>query len=125
MCALSQRSDVGLSAVDFTVTLAVNVSLGIEGYAIMSAPGGDAVIISGGDARGILFGCGKFLRTSRYDGVDSIGFASIVGCAPLVIICIFCRHYSIWLPRPTRLLIQRVCSCLKNTLLDQHIAAYG
>ena len=81
----SQRSGVGFSDVDFTVTLAVNASLGIEGYAITSARGGDAVIISGGDARGILFGCGKFLRTSRYDGADSV-FDITVGWALLRII---------------------------------------
>lgn len=50
----------------FTVELAVEPGFGAEGYAISSGPDGSVRII-GNDELGLLYGVGKFLRTSRYD----------------------------------------------------------
>jgi hypothetical protein len=71
------------AAADFTVTLAIDTMLGPEGYSITDTGGNhdQAVVgltVSGGDARGVLFGCGKLLRTSQYDGTDSEIKASAV-----------------------------------------------
>jgi len=53
---------------DVTVTLALNTTIGEEGFAVSdaSADGAD-VLISGGDCGALLFGIGKFLRSSSYD----------------------------------------------------------
>jgi hypothetical protein len=48
------------------VILTVDDSLSLEAFRI-DEPGG-AVRIAGGSPRGLLYGVGKFLRTSRYDG---------------------------------------------------------
>lgn len=54
----------------FTVMLAIEGGIGAEGFRIED--GGDrAVRIVGNDERGVLYGIGKFLRTSRF---DSSGF---------------------------------------------------
>lgn len=71
------------AAADFTVTLAIDTTLGPEGYSITdTAVNHDQAVVgltvSGGDARGVLFGCGKLLRTSQYDGTDSNIKASAV-----------------------------------------------
>ncbi|MCX5653077.1 MAG: hypothetical protein NTY65_00280 [Planctomycetota bacterium] len=49
-----------------TVELAIAPGIGAEGYRIEDRPGG-GVRIAGYDERGLLYGVGKFLRTSRYD----------------------------------------------------------
>ena len=49
-----------------TVELAVEMGIGAEGYRIEDRQGG-GVRIAGNDARGLVAGVGKFLRTSRYD----------------------------------------------------------
>jgi hypothetical protein len=49
-----------------SVELAVEPGIGTEGYKIVDGPGGSVRII-GNDDRGLLYGVGKFLRTSRYD----------------------------------------------------------
>ena len=48
------------------VSLAIEPGLGTEGFKITSDNSGSIRII-GNDARGLLFGIGKFLHTSRYD----------------------------------------------------------
>lgn len=50
----------------FTVELAIEPGIGTEGFRIMDGKAG-AVRIVGNDERGVLYGVGKFLRTSRYD----------------------------------------------------------
>ncbi|MCY2990213.1 MAG: hypothetical protein NTY19_20410 [Planctomycetota bacterium] len=49
----------------FTVELAIAPGNGAEGFGIEDRPGG--VRIVGNDERGLLYGVGKLLRTSRYD----------------------------------------------------------
>jgi hypothetical protein len=49
-----------------TVELAVEKGLGAEGYRIEDRKDG-GVRIAGNDERGVLYGVGKFLRTSRYE----------------------------------------------------------
>ena len=49
-----------------TVELSVAPGIGAEGYRIEDRQGGGVRIV-GNDARGLLYGAGKFLRTSRYD----------------------------------------------------------
>lgn len=51
---------------DLTLELAVDGAIGTEGYRIEDRPGGGVRIV-GGDDRGVLYGVGRFLRTSRYD----------------------------------------------------------
>lgn len=50
----------------FTVELAIEPGLGAEGYQIADGSPGTLRIV-GHDERGLLYGVGKFLRTSRYD----------------------------------------------------------
>ena len=49
-----------------TVELAVAPGIGSEGYRIEDRQGGGVRIV-GNDERGVLYGAGKFLRSSRYD----------------------------------------------------------
>ncbi len=49
----------------FDLELALDTDLEAESYSMQDRPGG-GVRIAGGDARGLLYGVGKFLRTSRY-----------------------------------------------------------
>jgi hypothetical protein len=49
----------------FTLELAVELGIGKEGFKIADGPHG-AVRIVGNDERGVLYGVGKFLRSSRY-----------------------------------------------------------
>jgi len=49
-----------------TVELAIAPGIGAEGFRIEDRPGGGVRIV-GNDERGVLYGAGKFLRTSRYD----------------------------------------------------------
>ena len=49
-----------------TVELAIAPGIGAEGYRIEDRPGGGVRIV-GNDERGVLYGAGKFLRTSRCD----------------------------------------------------------
>src|SRR5690349_4187556 len=51
----------------FSVELGVESGFGTEGYKIADGPGG-SVRILGNDERGLLYGVGKFLRNSRYNG---------------------------------------------------------
>ena len=55
------------------IELQINASLGQEGYAI--AGGDGLIVVTGGDTRGVLFGAGKLLRSSRFDGPASAPFA--------------------------------------------------
>jgi len=48
------------------VELAISPGIGTEGFRIEDRPGGGVKIV-GSDARGLLYGVGKLLRTSRYD----------------------------------------------------------
>jgi hypothetical protein len=48
------------------VELAIAPGIGREGFRIEERPGGGVKIV-GNDERGVLYGVGKFLRTSRYD----------------------------------------------------------
>ena len=48
------------------VELAIAAGIGTEGFRIEDRPGGGVKII-GNDDRGLLYGLGKLLRTSRYD----------------------------------------------------------
>ena len=48
------------------VELAIEPGIGTEGYKIADGPAGSIRIV-GNDDRGLLYGVGKFLRTSRYD----------------------------------------------------------
>ena len=48
------------------VALAVEPGIGAEGFRIEDRPGGGVKIV-GDDARGLLYGAGKFLRASRYE----------------------------------------------------------
>ena len=50
-----------------SVELGLEAGLGTEGYRIVDGQSG-SVRILGNDERGLLYGVGKFLRTSRYDG---------------------------------------------------------
>ncbi|MCD4824657.1 MAG: hypothetical protein K8S55_08620 [Phycisphaerae bacterium] len=50
-----------------TVELAIEEGFGPEGFSIGQG-GKDVIRITGNDDRGLLYGIGKFLRTSRYDG---------------------------------------------------------
>jgi len=49
------------------VILDIRPEVGAEGFCIAGDPG-EAVTISGGDGRGLLYGVGKFLRTCGYAG---------------------------------------------------------
>ena len=48
------------------IILDIRPGIGVQGFAIEDAPGG-AVALVGNDARGLIYGVGKFLRTSRFD----------------------------------------------------------
>lgn len=50
---------------DFTLDLAVHPGIGREGFTIAN-DGGRGIRITGNDDRGLLYGIGKFLRTSSY-----------------------------------------------------------
>jgi hypothetical protein len=61
------------------VVLTINASLGAEGFVVQAGgiTGGAATstTISGGDPRGLLFGAGKWLRTSGYEGPATAPFS--------------------------------------------------
>jgi len=66
---VAQRCDASVVAdgeAPLKVELAIAPGIGIEGFRIEDRPGGGVKII-GNDARGLLYGVGKLLRTSRYD----------------------------------------------------------
>lgn len=66
---VQQRGEVNVIAggeASLTVELAMAPGIGSEGYRIEDRPGG-GVRITGSDQRGVLYGAGKFLRSSRYD----------------------------------------------------------
>ncbi|MEN6357084.1 MAG: hypothetical protein ABFD83_08385 [Armatimonadota bacterium] len=54
-------------AADVNITLKIVRGVGAEGYTISDDPHGGIDIV-GNDERGLLYGVGKFLRTSRFDG---------------------------------------------------------
>lgn len=68
------------SIVDGTVVLQlrINASLGEEAFSVSNleafGPAAGSVVITGGDTRGLLFGAGKLLRSSRFDGPRSAPF---------------------------------------------------
>lgn len=51
----------------FTLELTIEPGIGKEGFQITGKPDG-GVCIAGCDERGVFYGIGKFLRTSRYEG---------------------------------------------------------
>jgi hypothetical protein len=66
---VSQRCDARITTGSYAplrVTLDIEPGLGAEGFQI-SNDGEDGVRILGNDPRGLLYGAGKFLHTSRYD----------------------------------------------------------
>ncbi|MEN6449908.1 MAG: hypothetical protein ABFC96_05390 [Thermoguttaceae bacterium] len=66
---ISRRCDakvVAAGKAQLTVQLAVEPGIGTEGFRISEGPG-DSIRIVGNDPLGLLYGVGKFLRTSRYD----------------------------------------------------------
>ncbi len=66
---LTERSKVAFTSgnqkSDFTIELTVKEGLGADGFSI-SSKGEDWVEIRGNDYKGLLYGVGKFLRTSAY-----------------------------------------------------------
>ena len=56
------------------IQLALNSSFGDEGFEVADGADATTVVLSGGDARGLLFGVGKFLRSSRFDGPRAAPF---------------------------------------------------
>ncbi|MEN6372510.1 MAG: hypothetical protein ABFD64_10920 [Armatimonadota bacterium] len=65
---IEERSGVWVvndSTGDFQVYLEVEQGVGPEGYTISDVPDG-GIRITGNDERGLLYGVGKFLRTSQY-----------------------------------------------------------
>lgn len=52
--------------VGWWVELGIEAGIGREGYRIVDGPGGSVKIV-GHDERGLLYGVGRFLRSSRYD----------------------------------------------------------
>ena len=50
----------------WSVELGIDAAIGTEGYKITDGPG-EIVRILGNDEKGLLYGVGKFLRSSRYD----------------------------------------------------------
>jgi hypothetical protein len=66
---IAQRCDAGVvtaGEAPLQVELALAPGIGTEGFRIGDRPGGGVRIV-GNDARGLLYGVGKLLRTSRYD----------------------------------------------------------
>ncbi len=66
---VAQRCDASVVAdgeAPLNVELAIAPGIGREGFRIEERPGGGVKII-GNDARGLLYGVGRLLRTSRYD----------------------------------------------------------
>lgn len=66
--ALKKRTGLGVSRPSeggLRIELTLDEKIGREGFQIGST-GNDTVSISGGSEQGILYGVGKFLRTSRY-----------------------------------------------------------
>jgi hypothetical protein len=66
---VQQRCDAKVvteGEVPLTVELAVAPGIGVEGYRLEDRSGGGVRIV-GNDERGLLYGVGKFLRSSRYD----------------------------------------------------------
>jgi len=66
---VAQRCDASVvfdGEAPLIVELAIAPGIGTEGFRIEDRPGGGVKII-GNDARGLLYGVGKLLRTSRYD----------------------------------------------------------
>lgn len=64
-----QRCDATVSeagAAELTIEVAIEPGIGAEGFTIANGKGGIIRVI-GNDERGVLYGIGKFLRTSRYD----------------------------------------------------------
>jgi len=66
---VSRRCDANLvmsARAPFKIELMVEGGIGTDGYEIADGPA-DTLRIVGNDVRGLLYGVGKFLRTSRYD----------------------------------------------------------
>ena len=66
---VAQRCDASVvtdGEAPLKVELAIAPGIGTEGFRIEDRPGGGVKIV-GNDARGLLYGVGKLLRTSRYD----------------------------------------------------------
>ncbi len=66
---IAQRTTLQTTAkgdAPYVLELSTLAGIGAEGFRIADRPGGGVRII-GNDERGLLYGAGKFLRTSRYD----------------------------------------------------------
>ena len=66
---IEERSKVGVTIGDggeLKIVLAIKHGIGSEGFSISDA-GHNIIRITGNDARGVLYGVGKFLRTSTYN----------------------------------------------------------
>ena len=68
----ASASGEAVPAAAIAIELQINASIGAEGYTISG--GAATVTIAGGDAPGLLFGAGKFLHSSRFDGPASAPF---------------------------------------------------
>jgi hypothetical protein len=67
---IQQRSGVRVNedgdAAGLQLVLMQNAALGVEGFEIADGPGAGILHITGGDARGLLYGIGRFLRGCRF-----------------------------------------------------------
>ena len=77
---IRQRCNSSVSLPNSAAPAAVVIELGLdsshgeEGFAILNGTSTTPVAIVGGDRRGLLYGVGKFLRTSRFDGSQAARF---------------------------------------------------
>jgi hypothetical protein len=62
----------------YTIELSVDESLGAEAYSLSGSSA--RVTVSGGDIRGVLYGVGKFLRTSTFQGKFIFTFSLCTRC---------------------------------------------
>lgn len=56
----------------FPIVLRLSAGLGNESFSLQDCPAHGGVLIEGGDARGLLYGVGRFLHTSGYDGAATV-----------------------------------------------------
>ncbi len=65
---IQQRCSARVIEVGSEARVILTVDSGLPGEAFRIEQAGAAVRVAGGSPRGLLYGVGKFLRTSRYDG---------------------------------------------------------
>lgn len=67
--ALDCRQPLGAPAgAVFPIVLRINASLGSEAFSLLDCAAHGGVLVEGGDARGLLYGAGRFLHASAFDG---------------------------------------------------------